>query len=292
MKILVEVIKGAAIGISNVIPGLSGATIAVVLGVYERMIAFFDEIALHPLKAVKDFWTILLGMILGIVLSIFAIVYLIETFPILAIFFLSGLILGSIPKVLTKIEMKKIHWLDILVFVVFAGIMIILPLLNQVEVMVETLNIGLFFILVIMGILAAASMVIPGISGSMILWVFGYYLFVTVLVQDIISNLLSFDFKAFFQNVWMFIPFAIGILLGLVLVSKFIKYALKKREQTVYSAILSLLLLSPYVVIVTMLEEYTLTISNASIWMWIGGIVLGVFGIYIGYIFSKKEIQT
>lgn len=290
MSKLIEVIKGAAIGISNVIPGLSGATMAVVLGVYEKMITFFDQIALHPIKAIKDFWAILLGMVLGIVLSIFAIVYLIETFPILAIFFLSGLILGSIPKVSTKIQLRALHWLDILVFVVFAGLMIALPLLNQAEVAVETLTFGLFIILLVMGVLAAASMVIPGISGSMILWVFGYYLFITMLVQNIISDLFSFELGAFFQSIWMFIPFAIGIVVGLVLISKFIKYALKKREQTVYSAILSLLLLSPYVVIISILEEYTLTIQNASIWMWMGGIILGLVGIYIGYIFSKKEV--
>lgn len=289
MRKIIEIGKGVAIGISNVIPGLSGATMAVVLGVYEKMIAFFDAIALHPLKAIKDFWTILLGMVLGIILAVFAIVYLIETFPILAIFFLSGLILGSIPKVATKIHLKAVNWLDVLVFVVFACIMIVLPLLNQTEVMVDTLSLGLFMILLIMGILAAASMVIPGISGSMILWVFGYYLFITVLVQNLISATLSFDAGVFFQNFWMFLPFAIGILLGLILISKFIKYALKKREQSVYSAILSLLLLSPYVVIMSMLEEYTLTIHNSSVWMWIGGIVLGMLGIYIGFIFSKKN---
>lgn len=284
-----DLLKGIAIGMSNVVPGLSGATMAVVLGVYERLIDFFAMISKNPVKAIRSFWVLLLGMVIGIVLAIFVVVFLLMHFPIISFFFLSGLILGAIPKIVKKIDFHAIKAIDILVFLVFAGVMLVLPLLGQRELNMERYTIFSFAVILLMGVLAASSMIIPGLSGSMVLWVFGYYIWITVLLKEMISQFFSFELVQFFASLWMFFPFVIGVIIGLIFISKLIRKAIVKKEQTVYSAILALLVLSPYIVIISMVNEYNDVIVQSPIWMWLLGVLFGLIGLILGYMMDKLK---
>ena len=95
---ILDFLKGICIGIANIIPGFSGGTMAVILNIYERFINGLSNLFSHPLKTLKDIWAILIGIVVGVVISIVAITKLLSLFPIPTVLFFVGLIIGSIPN--------------------------------------------------------------------------------------------------------------------------------------------------------------------------------------------------
>ena len=75
---ILDFLKGICIGIANIIPGFSGGTMAVILNIYERFINGISNLFSHPLKTLKDIWAILLGIVVGVVISIGAITKLLS----------------------------------------------------------------------------------------------------------------------------------------------------------------------------------------------------------------------
>ena len=104
MKKLIDIVKGAIIGIANVIPGLSGGTIAVSMGIYQRLINNIADILKHPIKVIKDLWLLGIGLVIGIILSIFGITYLLENHEIPATMLFVGFILGSLPIIVKEVK--------------------------------------------------------------------------------------------------------------------------------------------------------------------------------------------
>ena len=124
MNKLFDILKGFVIGIANVIPGFSGGTMAVILKIYDRLIEGLSDVLKHPLKVIKDLWAIVLGLALGIVFAIFAVVTLLNKFPLPTTLFFVGLIIGSIPSIFketTKDNPSKINyiWLAIAFAIIF-----------------------------------------------------------------------------------------------------------------------------------------------------------------------------
>lgn len=301
MKYIQDILKGGAIGIANVIPGFSGGTMAVILKVYERLINALSDIIHHPLKVLKDVWALLIGVVLGIVLASYTIVLALKSFPMQTIMFFVGLIIGSIPTIFSQIKnidknsKFKLEVKDIIAFIICVGIMIVLPIIRP-STEVTTLNFGVFVVILLMGVVSAAAMVIPGISGSLILMVLGYYMLIIGNIKEFISNFLHMNFNGTLNSFLILIVFALGAVLGLVLVSKLIKYLLSKYRKTVYIAIMGLLIASVFSIIYTTVKEYS-NIDFTSVWLYvisiltliIGGVLAVVMSIYNDKISKKKE---
>ena len=230
-----KIIAGIAVGIANVIPGVSGGTIAVVFGVYSDLIGA----ASLDIKTIKANFKIYLclfgGMGLGVLLfaRLFKLVY--ERFPIQTNFFFVGLIIGSIFIIFDLVREKekessftkvsKIVWF-------FIGLSIMLALYffkgaaASSATAIETLSFGNFILLFLIGFAGAAAMVIPGISGSFLLLILGAYYTVIKAITDF--------------NIPVLIPIGLGVLTGFILSARLIGFLMEKFPKITYAFILGL----------------------------------------------------
>ena len=263
MKFLEHIIIGIIIGISNIVPGVSAGTMFVILGIFKKLI---DQVGLclnevktmvknitkfkeknGGIRAVgimfKNIFmsqkTFLIPIAIGM---IFAIYFVAKLFSILnpeqilyRNYIFLGLILGGIPALFkelkkgTDIANIKKRKISIYIFMIIGFAMMFALYLLKVngiglrKVGYEELSITMALPLFLVGAVAAASMVIPGISGSMVVLILGYYELMTVSISKL--------------NMIFIIPFAIGILVGIMAILKLIKYLLDKHYTRTYSCI-------------------------------------------------------
>lgn len=263
MKFLEHIIIGIIIGIANIVPGVSAGTMFVILGIFKKLIdqvgLCLDEVKTMVknitkykeknggIRAVgimfKNIFmsqkTFLIPIAIGM---IFAIYFVAKLFSILnpeqilyRNYIFLGLILGGIPALfkelkkgtdITNIKKRKI---SIYIFMIIGFAMMFALYLLKVngiglrKVGYEELSIAMALPLFLVGAVAAASMVIPGISGSMVVLILGYYELMTVSISKL--------------NMIFIIPFAIGILVGIMAILKLIKYLLDKHYTRTYSCI-------------------------------------------------------
>ena len=241
-----DIIKGMIMGIANVVPGLSGGTIAVAMGMYDKIIYAVNNLLKDPKGSIKLVWKYVIGIIIGILLAVVAVTKLFEICRLPTTCLFIGLVLGSIPMIADKLKDKKISALDIILFVVAMATLIIMPLLSAGSTKGFALDFVNILILFVIGVISAGTMIIPGVSGSMMLMIMGYYESVMNLIKDTIKALVTFNFSSFFTNAALLIPFAIGVLVGIVVIAKFIEMLLEKYNKTVFWLILGLILASPF----------------------------------------------
>ena len=263
MKFLEHIIIGIIIGISNIVPGVSAGTMFVILGIFKKLIdqvgLCLDEVK-TMVKNITKFKeknggiralgimfknifmsqkTFLIPIAIGM---IFAIYFVAKLFSILnpeqilyRNYIFLGLILGGIPALFkelkkgTDIANIKKRKISIYIFMIIGFAMMFVLYLLKVngiglrKVGYEELSITMALPLFLVGAVAAASMVIPGISGSMVVLILGYYELMTVSISKL--------------NMIFIIPFAIGILVGIMAILKLIKYLLDKHYTRTYSCI-------------------------------------------------------
>lgn len=236
-------IKGIILGISFVIPGVSGGTLAVLMGIYEELI----EAASNFYKSVNDFkkyFMYLLPIGLGVVfsVSVFAriIKFGLDKAPIITILIFLGMIIGGIPSLCKNVKENKITIKDASLMLV--GMLIVLSMLifhkSSNLVTFDNMNMYGYVILFFVGMLAAVTMVVPGISGSFTLMLIGYYEPVLNMVNEITA------FKNLSTNIILMCVFMLGVVLGIVFVSKIIDWCLKHYKKETYYAIIGFVLSS------------------------------------------------
>ena len=294
---LLDFLKGIIIGIANIMPGFSGGIMAVSFNVYDRIISAVSNFFSKPLKIIKDVWALALGGVLGIVLAILAISFFLDKFPIPTVMLFIGLIVGSIPTIFEKVKAKKYSVSQIIAF--FAGIVFIVsvPLFAKERVLlVQEIDLGLVITLFFLGIVAAATMVIPGVSGSLILLAFGYYIYIVALVKDFLKAIIFFDKATLASNVFPILALAAGILIGVVLLAKLVEKLLKKRPKQVYSAILGMVCSSPFAIIYQLFNPgdpetapYREALQRNLVLNLIIGVVFLAIGVIIADLLSKFE---
>lgn len=235
-------IKGIVLGVAFIIPGVSGGTLAVLLGIYEELL----EKASNFYKSFKNFksafkflFPILLGVLVSIAVCVKIIKLGLDKAPIITLLIFVGLIIGGIPKLFKnapkKASMKEISYMMIGIIVV-----LVMAILDKSRGSVSFDNIQVlgYLMLFIVGIIASATMVIPGISGSFTLMLIGYYEPIVSVVNNIVA------FKDIKSNLLIILPFLIGVVIGIILISKIINYLLKKYPVSVYYIILGFVLSS------------------------------------------------
>jgi putative membrane protein len=290
MKIrLIELIKGTAIGIANIIPGFSGGTMAVVFGLYEKLIYAFSHFFETPIKIIKEMWVILLGVILGFGVAVFGITILLDAYPIPTILLFVGLVLGSLPKIQKRANLLSDEKAPKVALIFGVAVLVALTFIpftgNGQSTLTTAFVIGLFFI----GALGSASMVIPGVSGSLIFLVFGYYDYILELASDFMSGVLSIDFSLIGSTIGYVLIFGVGVILGIVLIAKLIEKLMITHKTIIYGFIVGLLLASPLAIIVNLYKEYPNEIDESTFGVWTIGIILAFLGTGISYYFGTKD---
>lgn len=243
MQNLFFVLAGVLFGLANVIPGVSGGTMAVVFGVYERLIGILSD----PIKGIRKEWKFILVFGVGAVIGILAfgklMNWLLERYPSQSAMFFVGVILGSLPMLFKSSFVRdgkaRVTAGTLIAFLV--GFAIMIPMIAagntdeakaaaKAGAALGSVNVGQALLMVLYGVIASCTMIIPGISGSFVMLLLGVYGKIIAAVAALTSsNLMSAAI--------LLIPFGIGVVLGLVFCSKLIKFLLKKYPNITYAAI-------------------------------------------------------
>lgn len=279
---LLTLIIGFFIGITNIIPGISGGTIAVVFNVYNRLINAVDMFTKHPLKALKSIWDILLGIALGLLFGFVFLSYTYELWPVAITLFFIGLLFGGLKPIIQKVK-HNFNLVNIIVMVLSFAFIVALPLIPKRD----GIDAGFvyFLILFILGIIATFAGFAPGISGSLMLMVFGYYGHVLGLGKVVFESFRLGNFSNLFKDLLPLIVLGLGIIVGFFVSVKTIKKILEKYEMPFYFSVFGMLLASPISIMVLLNENVEL--KTTAIGEWLIGALLVVIGFIISYMVIK-----
>ena len=281
---ILDILRGAVIGVSNIIPGVSGGTMAVSMGIYDRVIYAVNNLFKQFKKNFRD----LLPIIIGVLIGLFAFAALIGTLlgtksdeiPLTRLptnFAFIGLILGGLPAIYKRVNMKSAKLPGVILFLVFLALVVVLPLLNPPEARTVDHSIGTILLMIPLGAIASSTMVIPGISGSMILMLLGYYNPVINAMNDLRGG----DWS----SLAILAPYVIGLLVGIVFIAKLMNFLLKKHAALTFSAIFGLVIGSPVALLMQNRECFQL--ANAG--NWIASIVCLIVGFAIAWFMSMLD---
>ncbi len=272
-EFIILMIKGFFFGVANIIPGVSGGTLAITMGIYEDLIGAISHFFKNFKKNLQFLIPLGLGAVIAILLMSKVISYSLEKFPFPTTLFFIGLIVGGLPLLLKKVKGKKKTPINYALFLLTFGIIMIMTFLKGESAMVDLTSVNLLqlLLLFLVGVIAAATMVIPGVSGSFVLMLLGYY----KPIVNTISKLT--DFSLLGHNLLVLVPFGLGVLIGIVLIAKLIEYLFKKYEVPTYYAILGFIVAS-IIALGTTLIGTSITTLQVLI-----GLVLFVLSFGIGY---------
>lgn len=290
MNFLFDIIKGMLIGVANIIPGVSGGTMMVSMGVYEKIIGIVNNLFKDIKKSIITLLPLGIGMLLGVAVFSFIIPWCLEVYPLPTCLCFIGLILGGIPAILKPAkeslhkEGKSISIPHIVAFVFFFALAVGMALMNETETSSANfdLNLGFMIIIFIVGVVAAATMVIPGVSGSLVLMILGFYGGIMASISGFISAVFAFDWAQIFYYVGILAPFGIGVIVGIFAVAKLIEWLFEKFPSVTYCGIFGLIAASPVAIMIKMGH------NNINIVTTIIGIVLLGVGTWFTYWFGKK----
>lgn len=250
MKLVKDILRGAVIGVANAVPGVSGGTMMVSMGIYDDIIYCLTHIMKQPKKSIKILAPYIIGMALGIVGLAFVITAMFEKIPFQTCMLFIGLILGGVPILTGHLKGTKLGVPHALVFLVLFVSIIALQIFggNGADAALSATPISLVKLFMV-GVVAAATMVIPGVSGSMMLMTMGYYYPVIGSVKEFITALVAFDIGKLIHLCILLIPFGIGVVVGIFAVAKLIEMLMDKYEALTYCGIMGLVVASPVVIL-------------------------------------------
>lgn len=270
---LLYVIKGFFFGVANIIPGVSGGTIAITMGIYEDMISSISGFLKNPKKSIMYLLPIGIGAVLSILLMSKVISFCLDRFPAPTNLFFIGLIVGGIPLLTRKVKGAKFNPINAFLLLLTFSIIMFMTFSDGGGSNMDLSNVtfGKMILLFIVGMIAAGCMVIPGISGSFVLMLLGAYKPVISVIGDLTN------FSNLGHNLSILIPFGIGVVVGIILIAKILEFLFNKYEVSTYYAILGFILASVIALAVTVIGVH------ASVIEIIVGIVLFAVGSTIGY---------
>lgn len=273
---LILFIKGIVLGVAFVIPGVSGGTLAVLLGIYEELIEAASNFYKNMVNF-KKYFMYLLPIGLGIIFSVAVFAKLIkfglEKSPIITILIFLGMIIGGIPALVRNVKGTRINLKDMTLMLV--GLIIVISMLifhkSNSNVVLTNMSIGGYITLFLVGAIAAVTMVVPGISGSFTLMLIGYYEPILNLVNDITS------FKNLGPNLILIFIFMLGVFIGIIFISKIIEWCLKHYKRETYYAIIGFVL-SSIISVIYEVSKFPFNLTHLII-----GIVLLVINTVLVY---------
>ncbi len=275
-----NVLKGMVIGIANIIPGVSGGTMMVAMGIYDKLIHCITHLFSEFKKNVLFLAPIGVGMVLAIIGSSFTIEKMFESFPFQTSLLFVGLVVGGLPAMWKNVKGKEIKAGHIITCLLFLALVVGMALLGEKEGNAANLSFNVVNVvkLFAVGVIAAATMVIPGVSGSMVLLLIGYYNPILSSINGFIRAALSFDFPAIMTGVGILAPFGIGVVVGVFAIAKLIEIIFEKFPLYAYWGIIGLIVASPFAILA--MGSFT-TITAISI-------LTGAVALAVGFVIAMK----
>lgn len=293
-KMIKNFLCGMGVGIANIIPGVSGGTILVILGIFDKLMeavsTIFSTKSTFKEKINKFIFVlqVLIGVAVGLVCFAKVLEYLFVHFELQTIALFAGFILFSIPM-LKKQEMngEKINYLFFIIGILVIALLAYFSpgeegnIVELEELLSKELNITYILVLIALGAISGVTMIFPGISGSMVLLVLGWY----HLFKGYVANVTTFKLGILIPLVFIGIGVGIGIILG----AKITDYSLKKSKNKTMSLILGLILMSAIIIFPIKKDLYTIVnIITSLITFLLGGGLI----ILLEKLKEKKENET
>ena len=253
------IIKGFVVGVGKIIPGVSGAMLAMFMGIYEELMEavthFFDD-------KKKHFYLLFnfgIGVFLAIVLFSKIILFLLNNYYNITIYLFLGLIMGTVFKFKKNIRFNFKN--TILFLIALLGIFFISIYQNNDLYVYQNNIINWLYVLLLGGIDAFTS-IVPGISGTAIFMLLGSYSF----ILSILGNPFSF----------LFILYIIGMVIGVILTCFLMYYLLKRRKEEVNMVILAFAIASIFLLFLNVFTATSLPL-----------IIVFILGMFLGYLFDN-----
>ncbi|MCD7731629.1 MAG: DUF368 domain-containing protein [Oscillospiraceae bacterium] len=266
MKYIILALKGVAVGIANAVPGVSGGTIAVVTKIYDELLRSLTPNIKRLIKKLPFLIPVGVGMLIGIFLASKVLGFLFETYNVPTQLFFVGVILGSIPMIYKECtKERRLSPVCAVPFLVGAAVMIAMFFIKPDDFSGITgefnlLNGVIFFL---SAVIAAAAMIVPGVSGALMLKVMGCYDAAVMAVNEL--------------NIPVLLIFAAGAVVGIFAAAGIISMLLKKFRRGTYCFISGLIIGSIPSIFPS---EYSFNAQG------IIGIILLAIGLAVPYLFE------
>ena len=224
-EILISIFVGFSIGFSVIVPGISGSTIAIVMKVYDKMMYAFSNLFKRFKLCVLFLIPIGIGVIAGFGIGFVLVSVLLDNIPFITICFFVGLMAGTYPILLKEIKGEKRTMNRRILFIVGVLIPLLITLVSMYiggENSFDSIGFGHYALFLVLGILISLTQIVPGLSATVLLMIFGYY---AALIGGVGSEL--------FSNVkllMIYVTLVIGFIIGLLLFSKLINRLLEKQK--------------------------------------------------------------
>lgn len=271
--------KGFLMGIVELVPGVSSGTMALLLGIYDQFLGAISRIiSKHYKQALAFLLPLVLGMAIAILTMSSVLDYFLQNHTIPTHWFFMGMVLGVIPMMIrisnVKAEFRAIHFILILIGI---AILYAMSMFNADAPPASSagMELGDLFKYFLAGILAASMMLLPGISGSLVMLILGVYPIVIYAINEFTS--LNFEVLP------ILISTGLGIVTGILVASRIISHLLKNYTYLTYAGIIGLLFGSTFAIYPGLPD------SGAG---WIISIIVFLAGLFISYIFGKPRNDT
>lgn len=258
------ILKGFIIGIAKIIPGVSGAVLAISMGVYEHAIEAISSFFKNPLKSIKYLIPLGIGLVISVVLGSRVITYLLANYYVITLFMFIGLMVGGIKELLGKIKFSRLKFYHYLLLIISFSSVFLLSLVGKQGFMVDKS----FIVYLLIGFVDALTMVIPGISGTAIMMLLGCY--------HILLDLLSFNNIS--NNFLYLLSYGSSLIVSVFIIAKLMNYLFKKKELTIYSLIIGFMASSIFILMFDTIRHINSLLE----------VIFGIFLFIIGFIISLK----
>lgn len=222
-------LKGAWVGGTMLVPGVSGGSMAMILGIYDRLVTAVSSFMEERKANLGFLCAFCVGAVLGMLLFAVPILQLLQKYPMPVIYFFLGAVAGGIPMIIRKAGMKKFGWRAVVYLAAGIGAVWLLSMVPSGNIAAQ-MDMGLLKVLFLLlaGMVAAVALVLPGISVSYLLLLLGLY-------EETMKAIGSL-------NIAFLLPLGIGVILGILLTTKALEKAMVNYPQMTYLVILGFIL--------------------------------------------------
>lgn len=263
------ILKGFIIGIGKIMPGVSGAMLAMSLGIYEKAIDAISHFFKNPIKNFKYLFCLFIGAFLAIVFMSKVIIYLLNNFYLPTMLLFIGLIIGGFPSFIEKMEIKKAKLFHYIIMIFSFALVLILEFYNKGNIFSYSNDFKSYFFI---GFIDAATMIIPGLCGTAIMMLLGCY----DLLLNLMANLSSLN--GIINHINLLIPYAFGIIITILVLSRLISYLFNNKSTFIYFSIFGFSISSVLVLFLSTFER------RYNLWE----ILISLIFLLIGYFFGNK----
>ena len=291
-KFFINTAQGAVIGVAMIIPGVSGGTLAVLMNVYDKLINAISNLRRDFKNSIVFLLPILLGAVIAVAAMYFPLKYALKYAPFPTVMLFAGLMAGSIPKIVKdglKQGFKPFNVVSVLIPLAVVICICFIPNMGNADLSSAMPWYG-YLLLILVGMLASCALVIPGVSGSMLLLIFGYY----NAIFDTVSALKA-DFG---HSLLVLAMFAIGIIVGFFSIAKLMKLLLSKFPRGTNWAIIGFVIGSIPAIFITYNSNFPefvyASLNTAHIIIGAVLCLLGIIGSYAltAYVEAKNKNKT